>query len=124
MSSSPFTRYFLFTRTNPRVSDYELVVRVANKIDAHLGYATVYNGGTRVLKGFIVLRGPRTFVGTLCKHFPNFLLFAVDAMETYFDFNLDSVPDGVTMVNEHPFQEVRKTLFKDKNSLAEFFKSH
>lgn len=102
------TRYFSFVRVNPRDEDFELLVKVADSIRAYIGYGVsrvVKNGRTRVImKGFIVLHGSPTSPSRLVSWFPNFLLRS--SRRSSFRF-----PGSVTVIGQHPFDEIRKDLF-------------
>lgn len=111
------TRYFLFSRVNPRKKDYGLMITACKKIDAYFGYRTVSDGVKVLLKGFIVLRGRKTNVGRIVCYFPNFILKEVPR---HFDFDLDDLPDDVVVGGHHPFGFLRRDLFKEK-SLKKFF---
>ena len=112
------SRYFLFTRVNPGIEDYNSLFKACNDIDAYFGYKSDRRGDKTILKGFFILRGVKTVACKLIKHFPNFLLFPVNRG---YDFNLDNIGDQVVTVGEHPFVHIRKDLFKDQKQTLNWF---
>jgi hypothetical protein len=112
MKLNKYTRYFLFTRVNPKESDYALLVATCERIDAFLGYQVLHDSeGVVRLSGFVVLRGPRTFVGDLCLLFPNFNFTPMSDVYELGGVNFDSFPDGTFLLGEHPFVKLRRSLF-------------
>lgn len=106
------TRYYTFTRVNPKSSDYDLLVRTCHRINAYLGYRTLRDADKVRLIGFIVLRGPKTIVDDIEQLFPNFHLMSMVGCfgDNYSDLGDD---DTIITANEHPFVSVRKSLFRD-----------
>lgn len=106
------TRYFLFWRINPTNKDYSILAESCETINAFYGFKTSWENSRRVLKGFIVLKGPSTCESgrTLHRYFPNFLIRCVKAD---FHFNFEDSPPDVEMVGLHPFDDLRKELFKE-----------
>ena len=113
MKLNKFTRYFLFTRVDPKEEDYTLLLEVCKRIDAHLGYRTILGTSVDRLVGFIVLRGPRTFVADLCRLFPNFNLTPMSDIVELGSFDFDNLPKGTVLVGDHPFKSIRSVLFPD-----------
>lgn len=118
------TRYFVFSRVNPRYDDYELLVETCDRIDACLGYKTVRDGWKVRLIGFLILRGPSTIEDDLGRLFPNFLLTPLGhefhgACDWLASQRMD---DGHWFIDaepqfnnkEHPFEMLRVRLFNDK----------
>ena len=118
------TRYFIFSRVNPRHDDYEHLVDTCEKIEACLAYKTVRDGWRVVLTGFFILRGPSTIQDDIRRLFPNFLLTNLslqyqESLEWLVGAKLEGLPffqDGEIFSNgkEHPFQSVKKNLFFKK----------
>jgi hypothetical protein len=109
------TRYFSFTRVNPKISDYDALVKTCNRVDAYLSYTTVRCGEKTRLFGIIVLRGPPTIADDIGRLFPNFNL---TPMTGEFDANFERLMgvtsgDDVIQHNEHPFFSLRRALFRD-----------
>lgn len=100
-----FSRFFSFTRVNPKGKEYPMLVRTCERIDACVAYVTIKDGGDRRLTGFLVLRGPRTYADKLMPLFPNFLIKAVKSAN-YFD-----VPAGYVWRGDLPFQDIKRRLF-------------
>lgn len=117
------TRYFIFSKASPTDGDEEKIIKSCELIDAFLCYSRVRNGTTNrdYLRGAIILRGPRANIDgrTLRSYFPNMLLRFIGRME----FDIDSLPDNVKVVGEHPFKGLRRTLFPSPSSLSYFLKS-
>lgn len=107
----PYTRYYSFTRINPTPKDYILLATVCRNIDAYWGYR-VFRDGLRVrLSGFLVLRGPRTFVDDIERLFPNFLFIN---MIGSFEYNFDCVNQHNNKIigpGDHPFDGIKVNLF-------------
>ena len=117
------TRYFIFSKASPTDGDEEKIINSCKLIDAFLCYARVRNEVRKrdYLRGAIILRGPRANIDgrSLRSYFPNMMLRYIGRM----DFDIDSLPDGVKVVGEHPFKRLRKTLFPSPSSLSYFLKS-
>lgn len=120
MLGKKITRYFLFSKINPKDDDYRLIIDVCKRINACLGFRTTTCDGKTRLKGFIVLRGSRTSAGSLRHLFPNFLLTAVPSE---FDFNMNEIQADVQVRGTHPFETLRRDLFKElpRDTLAGYF---
>jgi hypothetical protein len=102
------TRYFSFTRVNPKAGDYDALVKTCNRVDAYLSYKTVRCGERTRLFGIIVLRGPPTIADDIGRLFPNFNL---TPMTGEFDANFERLMGNtsggdVIQHSEHP-------LFRD-----------
>ena len=112
------TRYFLFHRVNPKPEDYTMLVEVSETINAFITYVTECQKNRRILKGFIILRGQTTCVTgqTLHLYFPNFMLQSVSK---HFHFNFEDIPQTAVSIGDHPYQDLKKTLFKDTH-LSDF----
>lgn len=112
------TRYFVFWRTDPKPSDYELLRKKCEEINAFFGYTTLNNGDKKILKGFIILRGVKTISdgSSLHAHFPNFMIRGVG---TKCDMNLEALRN-LTLNGVHPYEGVRRRLFDD-DELIDFF---
>lgn len=96
-----FTRYFNFTRTNPKPHDYELLKGVCKNINAACFMDTIVDsGGVTRLQGYMVLWGPRTHKEDLARIFPNFLITPMEQGEFV------RLPPG-----HHPFDCIKKKLF-------------
>lgn len=109
------TRYFTFTRVNPKASDYDLLVGTCSKVDAYLSYKTVRDGGKVRLFGIIVLRGPSTIADDIGQLFPNFNLTPmVGEFDDNFERLMSSGGGEVIHHNEHPFFGLRRALFCNK----------
>ena len=106
-SRGPFTRYFSFTRVNPSKSDCVLLSKTCVDINAYLCYRINKIDGR--LEGFIVLNGPRTYVGNICRLFPNFLFTHLQP-DAYMKL---TEGDGFTVEGSHPFQSVSRRLFPE-----------
>jgi len=106
MMATRYTRYFTFTKVNPEEKDYRFLEEECERIDAFLGYSTELYP-RRLLRGFIILRGPRTCSGGLYRNFPNFLVTAYHGDNP---FNFDEANDVVR--KHHPFESLRKVLFR------------
>ena len=110
-----FTRYFVFTRVNPRTSDYDHLLETCSRIDAWVVYKTVYDGFKIRMLGFLVLRGPRTVSNDIALLLPNFL---VNEMPGHFNDGWDWL-DAVSSKGDevffngktHPFTDIKKKLF-------------
>lgn len=106
------TRYFTFTRVNPKVGDYERLVRTCKEIDAFLSYKTVRDGKVVRLFGIIVLRGPSTISDDIGRLFPNFNLTSMGGeFDSNFGRFMESAGGDVVQHNEHPFFALRRALF-------------
>ena len=106
------TRYFVFFRINPKQKDYGTIKDAAEKIDAQIIHRTVSCGKRIVLKGLLILRG-KTTCETACAlhvHFPNFLV--VKAPKSL-QLNFEGLHEDTEFEGEHPFQHIRKNLFKE-----------
>ena len=68
-----FQTEFIFSKTSPWSSDYEMVVGIADKLDASLSYKTVRDGWTIRLYGFLKFREPKDF-NIVIALLPNFLV--------------------------------------------------
>ena len=115
------TRYFLFWRVKPKPRDYQVLYDACKQINAFFAYKT-HNDGTRpVLKGYIILHKNTTCATgrTLHRYFPNFLLTCVPS-KFHFNFEDLNKEEGVIVVGTHPFDDIRKELFKRK-SLTHFW---
>lgn len=111
LQHSKFTRYFLFTRVRPRDGDYSLLIDTCGKINAFLGYRTVFDSaGVKRLLGFFVLKGPRAFVQNLCRLFPNFNLTPMASENPLAFFDYIDFDGLVIFFGEHPYRDVRKCL--------------
>lgn len=104
-----WTRYFLFSRVNPRATEIDMLLRQCDKHDVFLGYRfddTVKN--KVVMKGFMIMqeRGDEEGVHTL---FPNFL---IKEMPKSFQFDYHAVTDDFVVEGCHPYTEVTKDLFR------------
>lgn len=109
-----FTRYFLFWRVNPSPNDYELLKTSCKTIDAYFGYKTEHGSNKTILKGFFILRGVKACASgkSLYSYFPNFLITSVG---THFNFNFEDMQPDITLNGYHPFNSIRKNLFKDRD---------
>lgn len=107
MKGKDFTRYFLFTRVNPVLADYELLVKMALQIDSFIGYNTVLHEGKTRLVGVVALRGRRTFAEKLYTLFPNFHL---TRMSGKLEIKMEMFD---VMLGEFPFSEVKINLFEE-----------
>lgn len=101
------TRYFIFTRKNPRPIDFERLVDNAEKLDIYMGYHVTRERNEVLLTGFLVMRGRKSKVSILSRSFPNFLIRPIPGR---FDINFHNT-DGVYM-NKHPFDGLQKRLFE------------
>lgn len=119
-----FTRYFVFTRVNPRESDYDLLRGTCERIDATLAYKTVRDASKVRLMGFLILRGPRTFSDDIGRLLPNFLVTAltsdIDDVWHWLEVSPKSCGDvffidGEVFFNgcSHPFYDIKRMLFSD-----------
>lgn len=117
-----FTRYFVFTRVDPRDLDYERLRGVCEMIDAHLAYKTVRDASRIRLIGCLVLRGPRTVADDIGCLLPNFLVTAmtsdVDDIWHWFEVSSSKTDgsffiDGEIFFNNHshPFDDLKRVLF-------------
>jgi hypothetical protein len=113
------TRYYTFTRVNPKCSDFELLVSTCERIDAHLGYLTIPDDGKIRLVGFIVLRGPETVIGDIEQLFPNFNLTPMEG--TSFDGVVSDAQKKAELIgavlvthNCHPFEGIKRALFHEE----------
>lgn len=95
------TRYFEFSRVNPKEVDYALLHYVCRKIDAYYGIKLEKKGKRVHLHGFIMLRGRPTFQGDLCQLFPNFHL-------TYMK---GEIGKGFETFGKHPYDDIKRVLF-------------
>ena len=68
-----FQSEFIFSRASPWSSDYEMVLGIADKLDASLSYKTVRDGWTIRLYGFLKFREPKDF-NVVIALLPNFLV--------------------------------------------------
>lgn len=123
MQTSSITRYFLFTRLKPKKEDYIHLVEESKRIDAHILYKTdTSDPQCKVLKGLIILCGPPTFPDVLHNNFPN---FTITTIPSKFELDFWNI-QGVFKVGEHPYEEVKKTLFKslfDVPTLSSFMQN-
>jgi len=103
-----FTRYFLFTRVNPKPGDFETLFETCKRIDAYMGCKRFNVDGRERLVGFIVLRGNRAFLRSICREFPNFNITEMPGHGWEGVFNEDSYD---IIVNKHPFIELKRKLF-------------
>jgi hypothetical protein len=119
------TRYFAFTRINPEPGDYLNLHKAVDIIDAFLCYRTGTHNGRKILKGVLVLRGKRTCPSgcTLESLFPNFLLRHLP--DNRLDFDFHALPRDVVVKGVHPFDDLRRDLFKvgEKGTLYAFLVS-
>jgi len=116
-----FSRYFVFTRVNPRPKEYASLLETCQKFDICLSYRTKRDvkRGRSVLTGFLVLRGPRTYADVLGRLFPNFLVAPLSGRhENGFDwmraYGGDHLIDDEPVFfdcKEHPYASVKKRLF-------------
>ena len=117
------TRYFVFTRVNPRDHDYDLLIDMCQKHDFMLAYKTVRDGWKIRLHGMLVMRGPPTVADDIMNLLPNFM---VTPLSEEFTDGIDWVCsiqsgeghffiDGEILFNgkEHPFVDVKRSLFSD-----------
>lgn len=76
VSADTATRYYLFSRVNPKPRDFQDLIDKCNEIDADLGYKTVKIGDRFRLEGFMVLRGARRVndIDSLMRMFPNYMI--------------------------------------------------
>lgn len=104
------TRYFLFSRVGPTDKDYFKLKKSCKEINAYCCYRLFYKGNKKYLKGVLVLRGHPTASdgSTLVTFFPNFLFHQLES-----DFELDfcSMPNGTVCIGNHPLDDVKKNLF-------------
>lgn len=118
------TRYFIFTRLRPKSEDYIHIIEESKRINAHIIYITdTTDPECKVLKGLIILCGPTTHQNIICRNFPNFFLFP---LPTNFELDFWNLPPDVFKVGQHPFDSVRKRLFKglfDESSLSGFMRN-
>ena len=127
VNKEKLTRYFTFSRVNPRLQDYHWLIETCLNIDAFLVYKTYrdINRFAQVrtrLVGFMVLRGRKTVVSDLGRLFPNFFLTGFhkdtedifDVIRSWHDNEalwISDADDTTFFVNEHPFEGVRRKLF-------------
>ncbi len=114
------TRYFTFTRVNPRSQDYAILLDTCERIDASLGYKTVRDGQKIRLLGFITLRGPATIADDILRLLPNFNVTSLNRrFGSGFDWLAEArsgsrfFVDGPMFHNYkgHPFQQLKTQLF-------------
>ena len=111
-----FTRYFVFTRVDPRTSDYDYLLETCSRIDAWVVYKTMRTGFRTRMLGFLILRGPRTVSDDIALLLPNFL---VNELPVHFHDGwdwIDSVSGGggeeiFFNGKAHPFIDIKKQLF-------------
>lgn len=110
------SRYFVFTRVNPRASDYDLLVMTSEAINASLVYKTFRTLTTVRLVGFLILRGPTTVSQDIGRLLPNFLVTWLGEQfdDGYHWLNAHHPTiDGEIHFNQrgHPFGDLKKKLF-------------
>lgn len=121
---SGYSRYFLFTRVNPRLSDYECLINGCKSIHAFYGWkeTSTYNDdgsvASSLLRGFLILENDPATCFSLSHTFPNFLIVTAPK---YMDFDLASLPTDVNVgPGSHPFASLKRRLF-DVESINDFF---
>lgn len=114
------TRYFLFTRLRPKLQDYMHLVNESRRIQAFVVYKTDTSDPTcKVLKGLFILHGTPTKDWVLANNFPNFI---ITSMPNQCELDLWNLK-GVTTIGKHPFEDVKRRLFKglfDVKSFSDF----
>jgi hypothetical protein len=108
----PYTRYFTFSRCNPRDKDYDVLIGSCDVINAFLGFKDELDedGFVVKLKGMFILHGPKAYADQLITFFPNFLLVAMEP-DMHDSFNSHN---DFTFIGEHPYARIRKRLFSDE----------
>lgn len=106
-NSEKNTRYYEFTRVNPKAFDYLLLINRCKQIKAYLGYVVSRDNGKTRMRGFVVTYH-RTNIKNMHIMFPNFNF-------TYVENFLVSEKDlidacGSVVINNHRFKGVRKAL--------------
>lgn len=78
-------KYYAFTRVNPRISDYETLVRRCRDADAYLAFRTIDCGLKKRLVGFIVFWDGERDIPNAEGMFPNFNLtpFSGDCVDVH-----------------------------------------
>lgn len=101
------TRYYEFTRINPKAFDYMLLINRCKEINAYLGYFVEYHGGKVYMKGFVV-PPHRSVISDIQRMFPNFNFTHIE------DFSVTEkeVQDasGALFFNCHRFSSVKRLL--------------
>lgn len=108
------SRYFVFSRINPRPSDIILLSRAFQRISVdHYGYQ--FDRSDRgpikkrriILKGFFVLSKQVTLARNIEGIFPNFLIVP---MPSSIDLDFDRPMQSMTIVGKHPYSALKKIL--------------
>lgn len=106
------TRYYRFTRVNPKSVDYTLLISRCRSINAYLSYVVTYDGNRVQVNGFII-PPHRTVIGNIQRMFPNFLFSHIDDF-SILEREMEGV--GATFINEHRFKSIKRVLFSDEVS--------
>ena len=106
------TRYYKFSRVNPKASDYTLLISRCRAINAYLSYVVVCDGNRVQVDGFVI-PPHRTVIGNIERMFPNFL---VSHIEDFSILEKAMESAGAVVINEHRFKSVKRILFSDEVS--------
>lgn len=124
MTTKSSTRYFLFNKLRPKKEDYLHLVEESKRIDAYIIYKTdATDTECKILKGIIILRGPPTKQNVICNNFPNFILTSTP---TEFELDFWNLPQDVSKIGCHPFNDIKKKLFTglfEEASLSNFMRN-
>lgn len=99
------TRYFLFSRVNPKDDDYDLLIERCIRLGIYAGFRTISPQGVERLVGFLIFKDGRVLPSALVREFPNFLVIPMGS---------HGWPDeskGFTYFGGHPFDDLKHLLF-------------
>jgi hypothetical protein len=101
------TRYFMFSRVNPRDDDYDLLLAECGRLNVYVGFRTVISFGVTRLVGFLMFTEGRVSHDVLARALPNFLVVPMVSTDPPIDES-----KGFTYFGGHPFHDIKRLLFK------------
>ena len=111
------TRHLVFTRVNPKTSDYDTLLRVATMIDATVFYKTMQDPVTTThrLIGTLILSGPPAYPEQIGRMLPNFLVSKLHRQFPEGVYWMDWIGlDGRMHSNRaRPLESVKVKLFRE-----------